>query len=388
MNKNIFTAAIIFLVLFSSYEVNSCATNGRFKTSTKKINQLFKKKSRRISSTEIVPFARSHPKPRWESRLGNVLLEYQPLKNGKVTISIPTRIKQSSFSPFGDGQTNAKMDLDAKWTRSTGFPVIGVESIENGKIMRTYKFDPTLNISGYTEKMLSDGWYEVRPDNWQTVFYFNFQANVLSINEFLKGIPKNHRIFPKDRVAPNIAKISKEHAFENLQNQDLGPGYNKEAWFSDNVHGLFPNENGERTAIGSVLTWGIKTKQNEIGSFKNLYTCFQARDINLESNKNLPFGVPSGAGWHLVGDAAESVLNNLSLNAIPFAIGRTHGKANSAYEMEESITAVWLQSDEVQVTRKGEFHWYLNPYEENVCTEIWVHNCVPDLMNNWGFNCK
>jgi hypothetical protein len=378
---------IIGVFLFLNQDSLGCAVPTASKTSLKKIDKIFAQKKRSMASSEIKPFAENHPNPSWESRLGNVLLNYQLSRVGRVTLSIPARLKRSSHKPFGDEQSNAKMDLDSTWSQSTDFPVVGIESVQSGKVKRIYLFDKSLNVKNYSEKLLTDGWIEVTPINWKNSFYFNFQTGILPIRQFVTGIPEAYRTFPKNRIAPNIAKIEKANAFDQLKNTDLGLGYNKTAWFNDNVHGRFPTEDGEVTARGGVVTWGIKTNSNEEGSFKNLYTCFQARDVNLESDKKLSVGVPSGAGWHNVGNAAESVLNDLNENPIPFAVGRTHGKTNTAYGMEETITAIWLQTDEIQVTRQGEFHWYLNPYEENVCTEIWVHNCLPDLNNSWGMNC-
>lgn len=206
----------------------------------------------------------------------------------------------------------------------------------------------------------------------------------MPITEFIKGIPAEYRTFPPGRQAPNVAQISKTNAYAQLFESDLGPGFNsKKEWRSDNVHGIFPGPEGAVTAIGGVTTWGVATEKHQIpalGPFKYLYTCFDPRNPIQESK----LGVPSGAGWHYVGDAAESVLNSLGQNSLPFAIARTHGKSNSLMGLTETITAMWVASEEVQVTQQGEFHWYLNPYEQPVCTEIWVHNCVPNLSNNWG----
>ena len=59
----------------------------------------------------------------------------------------------------------------------------------------------------------------------------------------------------------------------------------------------------------------------------------------------------------------------------------------AAYGLGEAVTASWLREKEALVTRRGEFHWYLNPLDRPVCTEIWVHKCVPDMGNHWGFSC-
>ena len=158
-------------------------------------------------------------------------------------------------------------------------------------------------------------------------------------------------------------------------------------WPADNVHGRYPN-NGDVgakvTAIGGVTTWGTATEVGQRpanGPWKYLYTCFDPRNVENEKEE----WVPSGAGWHFVGDPAETVLNTLSTAHIPFAIGRTHSNANPAGGFTETITAMWVEPGGVQITRQGEFHWYVIPYDQHVCTEIWVHPCVPSLTNNWGF---
>ncbi len=211
-------------------------------------------------------------------------------------------------------------------------------------------------------------------------FYFSFETLTLGLSEFLKGIPEKYRTFSKNRIAPNIGKIAKGSGADKFKN--LGEGYNSDPWYADSVHGLFPDASGVKTALGGMLTWGIVDKQ--YGPFKNLYTCFEARNIAQEK----VLGVPSGAGWHLIGDAAETVLNNLENLPLPVATGRTHSFSHAAYGLSESVTAVWLQMDEVLVSENGNFHWYLNPYETTVCSEIWVHNCIPNISNNWGFNCQ
>jgi len=89
--------------------------------------------------------------------------------------------------------------------------------------------------------------------------------------------------------------------------------------------------------------------------------------------KKKQFGVPSGAGWHLIGNVVETVFNNLETSTIPVAIARTHNKQNSAYGLTETITGGlgYSQARLLQL-RKDQFHWYVNPYPKEVCTEIWA----------------
>lgn len=351
---------------------DACVTNA--KTSGKPDLQIFKKSSRKPAQA-FTPFAQGHANPSLETQLANLLLS----KKGKIVLSLPAVIQRSDYHPFGDGQSNAKMTFGPRWEKKV-FPVVGIQTTTKGHTVREYRFDPALNVRHYSETQLNTKWIKVTPDGSNESYYFNFETATMPVAKFLEGIPAAIRTFSGNRVAPDIAKIGKGSGVERFA-KDLGAGYNRDGWPDTNVHGLFPNKEGEKTAVGGVVTWGIVDKQ--FGPFKNLYTCFQPRSLEQETNA----GVPSGAGWHHIGNAGETILNNLESAPLPVAIARTHGFPDAALGLAEGITATWIQSDEVLVTVRDEFHWYVNPYEAPVCTEIWVHNCVPNLSNNWGFNC-
>ncbi len=325
----------------------------------------------------VTAFAEKSKTPALESQLGNLLLNEK-----QAILSLPVKMLTGPYHPFGDGQSNAKMSLGALW-KPPGFPVIGAEiTAPDGKKQRRYVFHESLKISNYKESDLGDGWQQVQPAGWDNSFYFSFNTSTLSTADFLKGIPPQHRTFSNSRIAPDPASVGKENPLSRLMGSSPGEGYNSKAWYSDNVHGLFPDAGGTPTALGGVLTWGIVDKK--FGPFKQLYTCFEARSPAKENTS----GFPTGAGWHLIGDPAETLFNNLSAAALPVAIARSRSGEKAAYGLTDVITATWLAPDQVFVTKKDEFHWYLNPYESEVCTEIWVQNCVPGLQNNWGFNCN
>ena len=374
-------AALVVSVALGSATALACMTAGHGGLSRDRIKSVFRSSSRAPAASTIEKFAAGHPTPSLESKLGNLLLEHGE-KSGRIVLSIPAGIAKSGYHPFGDGQSNAKMNLGS-WT-ADGFPVVGVQAADpsGGAGSRKYVFHPSLKVQKYKESDLGSGWFKVQPDGWEDSFYFSFTPEIMSVSEMTKGIPADLRTFAGNRTAPDPAKIGRGTGSDRIVNKDLGAGYNKQAWYDTNVHGVFPNKEGARTALGGVLTWGIVDKA--FGPFKHLYTCFEARD----SAKEKELGVPSGAGWHHIGDAAETLLNSLDKASLPVAVGRSHGKEKAAYGLTESIVATWLKSDEVFVTRKGEFHWYLNPHPSSVCTEIWVHGCVPDLGNNWGFRCQ
>lgn len=368
--KRLITIALIF---FGSLSF-ACMTGGGKPMTKKQSKNFFSQK--RNPSNEVSKFAEKSNTPQLEANLGNLLLEF---KSKNVVLSLPAKILKSTYSPFPDKQTNAKMTFGDDW-KEAGFPVVGIQETTSGEVTRRYVFHKSLNVQDFNETKLSDGWFKVQPKGWVDSFYFNFESAIFSTDEFLKSIPEKHRTFSGGRLAPNVAKISKSPGLTAFKN--LGEGFNIDAWDSENVHGRFPNSDGIRTAIGGVKTWGIV--ENKFGPFKYLYTCFEARNKTLENE----IGAPSGAGWHFIGDPAESLLNTLENQPLPVATGRSHTNSNAAYGLSESITATWLESDHVFVSLQDTFHWYLNPYESAICTELWVHNCVPNQTNSQGFNCQ
>ncbi len=378
MRKTAFKAktitALIILSLITTASISLACSAAKSNRATKAQLKKFQVGAPRTPANEISKFAESTPL--LESKLGNLLLEY---RGPSTIISFPAIIQKSDYHPFGDGQSNAKLTFGNHWP-SQGFPIIGIEEEKAGKKSRRYIFHPTLKVTSYKETDLQDGWFKVQPEGWSDAFYLSFNTSVRSVKSMVEGIPQTLRTFSGGRTAPNVAGIPKGAGSEGFKN--LGDGYNAEPWYADSVHGRFPNANGELTALGGVLTWGIVDKK--VGPFKNLYTCFEPRDVQKEKTT----GAPSGAGWHHIGDAAETLLNSLETASLPVAVVRTQSFGSSAYGFTESVTATWLNTDEALISTQGTFHWYLNPYEKSVCTEIWVHNCVPSLTNSWGFNCQ
>lgn len=181
-----------------------------------------------------------------EAKLGNLLLA----NNAKaLVVSVPAVMQKSSYHPFGDGQSNARLGLGSSW-KAGEFPVVGIQEIVDGKPVRKYSFHTSLNVTQFEEVSLNGNWYKVTPKVWDDSFYFNFETSTLSLNNFLNGIPEQYRTFSQGRVAPNLSKIAKTPGIEGFKN--LGEGYNLEAWYAGNVHGLFPDVNGTKTVLGGV----------------------------------------------------------------------------------------------------------------------------------------
>lgn len=389
MNKLILTIAALFVISTSTSD--ACMTKPAKPGTKSKAATNFKRSSRNPAS--LPKFADGHPSPSLETKLANLLLEHKPKNpSDKVVLSIPAvieipeRIKDKkieNYRPFGDAQVNAEMGFGPYW-KDSSFPAIGIQfTSANGVKERKYQFAASMNVKDYTEKKLESGWYQVQPKGWENSFYFNFEPDTLPIPKFLEGVPEKFRMF-SGRLAPNPAKVPRSIGAVKIEEMDLGAGYNTDSWNDISVHGIYPHPDHKphKTAIGGVKTWGITDGPHE-GSFSHLYTCFETRNPAGEKEH----GVPSGAGWHYIGADGESILNSLEELPLPVAIGRTHGFSKSAYELPETITATWLMTDEVLITLNKAFHWYVNPYDSDVCTEIWIHNCKPDLSNSWGFGC-
>lgn len=324
------------------------------------------------------PFQLGSAKPlSLEAKLYNLLLEYK--QQGDVVLSFPANINKSHFNPFGDGQTNSKMTMGDHWDKND-FIAVGMQMHTESGLERKYLFHDSLNVKKYSEKKISDYEFYVSPEGWGDGFVFSFHAGVLNVLDLENGVPDKFRKFSNNRLAPNLLKLQKGKAYESLSKGNLGEGFNKEPWYADNVHARFPDAKGEVTAVGGVYTWGIVDAT--FGPFKMLQTCFEPRN----KNKEIEFGVPSGAGWHHIGDPAETILNNLENDSLPVALAWSHGQ-KSAYGLKDVVVATWLKTDQAFVVIKGQAHWYANPYEKPVCTEIWVHKCVPNATNSLGMNC-
>jgi hypothetical protein len=140
--------------------------------------------------------------------------------------------------------------------------------------------------------------------------------------------------------------------------------------------------------------------------FKILYTCFEERRLQ-HPNANDPDcqgvardseteeGVPSGGGWHKIGDPAETLFNSLERVPLLVAAGYSDPAARNgleppsggyAFELRDVAVARWLWPGEAFLTARGEsngherknFHWFLFNADRETCTVEWVHPRRPD----------
>jgi hypothetical protein len=171
------------------------------------------------------------------------------------------------------------------------------------------------------------------------------------------------------------------------------------------VHNQFINTNGstEITSVGNGDTTVIPQTADR---FKMAYICFNGRNLSAENQ----FGVPSGGGWHEIGDPAETVMNTLE-NASPL-FGYANGKPGDdrpyAYGLSDVTIIRKLRPGTALVTASGatttregytssrgegiasgrNYHWFAFEEPEEVCAMEWVHNCVPSPTNHIGLVCS
>ena len=156
------------------------------------------------------------------------------------------------------------------------------------------------------------------------------------------------------------------------------------------IHALFPYFNHQYvTGVGMGWTWVANTPT---APFKIMYTCFDKRDPVAEASA-ADGGVPSGGGWHRIGDPAETVLNDLE--AEPLVLGSAMSRpavlpsGSFAYNLSDVVTVRWVKQGEAFITPAGDaqhsnYHWYFFAGNKPVCTEEWVHPCRP---TDYGFAC-
>jgi hypothetical protein len=124
-----------------------------------------------------------------------------------------------------------------------------------------------------------------------------------------------------------------------------------------------------------------------VAPFKTMYTAFDKRRPDLEASAP-DGGVPSGGGWHQIGDNAETILN--SLEPDPIVTGYTQGNplpggppsGAFSYGLDDVATIRWLQPGEALVVPRGpssqpNYHWYFMNADHPVTTEEWVHPWAP-----------
>ena len=297
-------------------------------------------------------------------------------------VSVPTSLAQSQLAPFGDGQTNAAASF--AWWQSKRPPVVGARR----GMRATVRFDRTLPISdGHFEVWSASGawlrtvpstrnadgdWivvvddlaqFAVSPRGWRDAFPLSFDIPVTSIAERVKTLPASS--LPTGEPIVDPVGAAGDAVYETLRTTSFPSAFvNQTPYVSDTVHSAFPQGGTPRvTAVGGASTWVAQAP------FKHLYVCFEERVPAREAQ----YGVPSGAGWHHIGDNGETIV--ASLEASPFIVGfapEAKHAVSFAYGLDRATTYALLQPGQAFMTPKSAFHWYAVHQTRDACVQIWV----------------
>ncbi len=384
--------ALLVTALFGHPTAEACGNKFARPLSSLKWKQTQQElRARKPASGNSVDFAAGHPAPAIEARLGNLFIQHLGEPSEGTTLSIPIRFLKSNFRPFGDQQTNASVEFGPHWTHTEPPLIVVQKKAADGTVTVTPLFHPSLNVTEWSLQKKGSIQF-IRPKGWSDWFVFRLESQHLPAEKMVSDFPAQSRALSNERGLPDPEKLKtraqaiQKTPFELLGEGHLGQGYTWTPFEYSPVHGNFPDAQGRPTATGRGWTWLVE--RGPFSPLKHLYSCFERR--NPEREKQL--GVPSGSGWHHVGDPAETLVNSLEDQPLLAALGEDsyepapdHG---FAYGLNGFITAKWLQPKDAFYTKKGQFHWYAITASREVCAEIWVHPCEPNLSNQWGMNCS
>lgn len=386
-----------------------------------------------------------------------------------VLVSVPVRMifTGDDNRVYGDGQTNASLKFGDGWNYKHPQLIATLVKFKDGRRTIDFNFaeelkfsSPNFSVTAFVKD--SSGNYQrkdyqlkvkkvkkavlanwvvpsevafgdlnanrviwIRPQGWDSSFPIDFKMAIYK-NEDLKTFANQAKTLganPLDFV--NVFSRSQQNN-ENAQTTLLKGFYGSE-WIKNQNGGtelrneiIHGNIGNEINAVGGGLTWLVDRGPHS--TFKNLYTCFDARNFEKESEA----GVPSGGGWHEIGDAVETIINDLSTSAVPigFATGLPwatppdntkfpwgltdvatirllqpgEGIATTAGDQtwkEDEVHRGEKKSSDQGVQARGSnpsgggrtYHWFFFPSDEPTCTQEWVHHCRPNEKNNLGLKC-
>lgn len=261
----------------------------------------------------------------------------------------------------------------------------------------------------------------IHPQGWADWFPLWFRMPVWPISDLLATVPAPMRVFPDgggivdhEHVSAQTQASSRYRVhhledgtqvsakglqdefnalgpalgspFQQLIRHDFAGRYNQKPYTPGDIHARYPF-GGQMivTGVGQGWTW-VNQPQ---APFKIMYTCFQRRQRDAEGSAP-DGGVASGGGWHLIGDPAETILNDLEAGPLvvasamgnPYPAGQLPSGGFS-YNLSDVASIRFLNPGEAFVTRRGSasqpnYHWYFFNQPKEVCTEEWVHPRVPN----------
>ena len=335
-----------------------------------------------------------------------------------AVVAVPVKMKGSELRPYGDGQSNAALSFE-HWGEPRP-PVVGTRVVtRQGGAEVWVRFDRALpvgsgrfEVSFEVEGEVSSAVLEssaqidgdrlvrwsppegmqrlwIKPEGWADGWPLHFRFPSRGVDEMVSSVPEAARSFADGRTIPDPEDVSSQTRldgatpFERLAQHPFGAGYNRTPFLAGDVHGDYPHRHNRPTAVGSSWAWVV---DEPVAPFKQVYLCVDGRDPIAEAAA----GVPSGSGWHMIGDPAETLLNSLEAGPVlaGWALtapmkGSAIERGAAAYGLGDVATARLLRPGEAFVTsspRSGQaqFHWFAVHQRRPVCAEIWVHPCPPD----------
>jgi hypothetical protein len=346
-----------------------------------------------------------------------------------VVVAIPVKLFSSGFFEFGDGQANAKPELEA-WRGTPRPPVVAsVIQFKNAPARLVLRFDRALPSTGTAFEMrvrtsmvslsatrdaagdavidvpLPEGlsWNDllspqaalVHPAGWADWFPLYFRTGVKKITDLRVArttFSDGRTVIDRERVT-SVGQADGRTALERLQRHAFSAGYNGafgtgvRPFTPASIHAIYPVTRGLDiiTGVGRGWTWVADERPN---GFKVMYTCFERRRADLEASAPNG-GVASGGGWHQINDAAETILNDLEAGPLMVAAGRNNPwlptklpSGTFSYGLSDVATFRWLRPGEAFITTKGSwvedagqwfeqsnYHWYFFAQDKDVCTE-------------------
>jgi hypothetical protein len=217
-----------------------------------------------------------------------------------------------------------------------------------------------------------------------------------TLTSFTKMYPNN----PNPSCPPNGCPAGPNDFGGDLHATRFSPikGVHNQFTYADGSKGITAVGNGDTTLILSPNA-----------PFKMAYICFDGRNLDGETQ----LGVPSGGGWHEIGDHAETVMNTLE-NAAPlfgYANGKPGDNREYTYGLSDVTVIRKLRPGMALVTAAGttttaedatfnheargtgpangrNYHWFAFEQPTEVCAVEWVHPCIPNVSNNIGLSCS
>jgi hypothetical protein len=391
-----------------------------------------------------------------------------------VIVSSPVKMIFTNERVYGDGQTNSSLSFGPSWKESTPplvaalitstngsrkvhFHLPSSTSLtplrlkivfftdENGKSVRgnetvtVAKSDSGIDGEWIVPATVRFGSLEHARVIWiqmgdaKQVLPLDFRMPIYSVNRLIKaaGTAKTAGLSPLDPLQVSARSLAARNLPELvLLNSNYGPQWVKNDQGSnvlrnESIHGSIHRDNSEiKTSVGGGLTWLVD--KVEFTTFKNLYTCFDARryeDDGSGKPSETSSGVPSGGGWHEIGDAAETIINDLETSPVMvgFATGLpwpTPPDQGEFYNGLSDVASVrWLKPGEALMTAAGDqtwkedaafrgpkhdgssratepsgggrnYHWFFFDEDSPICTQEWVHNERPTETGGLGLGIK